>query len=173
MFEPGDHVVHIRHGVGVVMEKRTLTYEGKERIYFCIQLHEARNILMIPVENVDEGELRLALIGTQLIEEVLQNDPNELSDNFRIRQSDIRDVIKSRNPRKLTQALRDLAWLEYRHKLTNTDIQLRESLLTALARELALEPETSVRNAQITILELVKKAMQTHLAKYPDVVSIS
>jgi RNA polymerase-interacting CarD/CdnL/TRCF family regulator len=173
MFEPGDNVVHIRHGVGVVLEKRTLTFEGKDRIYFCIQLHEARNILMIPEENVDEGELRFALIGTQLIEEVLQHAPDELSDNFRIRQSDIRDIIKSRNPRKLTQALRDLAWLELKHKLTNTDIHLRESVLTALARELALKPETSVRHAQVTIIGLVEQAMQVHLANHPELVSVS
>ena len=173
MFELGDNVVHIRHGAGVVLETRTLTYEGKERIYFCIQLYDARHTLMIPVENVDEGELRLALVGTQLIEEVLQNTPTELSDNFRIRQSDIRDVLKSRNPRKLTQALRDLAWLEHRQKLTNTDIHLRDDVLIALARELALNPEMSVRHAQITIMELVQKAIQSHLAKLPDVVTVS
>jgi RNA polymerase-interacting CarD/CdnL/TRCF family regulator len=173
MFEPGDKVVHIRHGAGVVIETRTLVYEGKERIYFCIQLNDARHTLMIPVENVDTEELRPALVGTQLIEEVLETAPLELSDNFRARQSDIRDKLKSRNPRKLTQALRDLVWLEHTHKLTNTDIRLRDSVLTALARELALRPETSIRNAQVTIMDLVNKAVQSHLANRPEIVSAS
>ena len=171
MFEPGDNVVHIRHGAGVVLEMRTLIYEGKKRVYFCIQLYDVRHTLMIPVENMDEEELRLALADTQLIEEVLQHTPSELSDDFRIRHSDIRDILKSRNPRKLTQALRDLAWLEHRHKLTGTDVQLRESVLNALARELALKPETTVSHAQTIIMDLVKKAMQIHLAERPNVIS--
>lgn len=173
MFEPGDKVVHVRHGAGVVLEKRSISYEGKTRDYFCIQMNDARHTLMIPVENVDEDELRPALSGTQLIEEVLQNEPIELSDNYRARQAAIRDKLKSRNPRQLAQALRDLSWLEHTHKLTNTDTRLRDKVIKALARELALRPETSVRNAQSVIVELVEKAMEEHIANNPEAAPIS
>ncbi|MDQ7025688.1 MAG: CarD family transcriptional regulator [Anaerolineae bacterium] len=173
MFELGDKVVHIRHGAGVVIETRTIVFEGKSRDYFCIQLNDARHTLMIPVENVDAEELRPALKGTQLIEEVLQTEPCELSDNYRARQADIRDKLKSRNPRKLAQALRDLAWLEYTHKLTNTDTRLRDKVIKALARELALKPETTVRNAQSAIVEIVEKAMVIHIAKHAETLPAS
>ena len=171
MFEPGDKVVHIRHGAGVVLETRTIVYEGKKRDYFCVQLNEARQILMIPIENMDNEELRPALNGTDLIEEVLQNEPAELSDNYRVRQADIRTKIKSRNPRQLAQALRDLSWLEHTHKLTNTDTQLRDTVLTALSRELALKSEMTVRKAQVALIELVEKAMLLHHTKHPETVA--
>ena len=173
MFEPGDKVVHVRHGAGVVLEMRSIEYEGKKREYFCIQMNDARHTLMIPVENVDEEELRPALSGTQLIEEVLKNEPLELSDNYRARQATIREQLKSRNPRKLAQALRDLAWLEHTHKLTNTDTRLRDKVIKALARELALKPETSVRNAQSVITDLVEAAMEVHIANHPEEVPAS
>lgn len=80
-------------------------------------------------------------------------------------------TLKSSNPRRLTQALRDLAWLEHRHKLTGSDIQLRESVLNALARELALKPRTSVSHAQTIIMDLVEKAMQIHVTERPDGIS--
>ena len=171
MFEPGDKVVHIRHGAGVVLETRTIVYEGKKRDYFCVQLNDARHILMIPIESMDSEELRPALNDTDLIEEVLQNEPKELSDNYRVRQADIRTKIKSRNPRQLAQALRDLSWLEYTHKLTNTDIQLRDMVLTTLSRELALKSEMTVRKAQTALTELVEKAMQFHLAQHPEAIA--
>jgi RNA polymerase-interacting CarD/CdnL/TRCF family regulator len=170
MFEPGDKVVHTRHGAGVVLERRMIIYEGRQREYFCIQMNDARHTLMIPVENMDEEELRPALSDTELIEEVLMREPNELSDNYRTRQSIIREQLKSRNPRKLAQALRDLAWLEHTHKLTNTDTRLRDKVLKALARELALRPNISVRNAQSAILQLVEKAVQKHLEEHPEAV---
>jgi len=170
MFEPGDKVVHTRHGAGVVLETRTIVYEGKQREYFCIQLNDARHTLMIPVENIDSDELRPALTDTELIEEVLFIEPDELSDNYRTRQAHIREKLKSRNPRQLAQALRDLAWLERTHKLTNTDTQLRDKVLKALARELALKPNISVRAAQTAILQLVDKAMDTHMRNNPNAV---
>ena len=171
MFEPGDKVVHARHGAGIVLETRTIVYEGKEREYFCIQMNDARHTLMIPVENIDEDELRPAMTGTELIEEVLRKEPAELSDNYRTRQAAIREQLKSRNPYKLAQALRDLAWLERTHKLTNTDTQLRDKVLKALARELALKPNISVRSAQTTILQLVDEAMKQHISDNPTAVT--
>jgi RNA polymerase-interacting CarD/CdnL/TRCF family regulator len=164
MFKPGDMVVHVRHGAGVVLETRTLVYEGEKREYFCIEMNGDRRTLMIPVENVDDEELRPAITDIEIIEEVFNKEPVELDENYRIRQTEIRQQIKSRNPLKLAQALRDLVYLERTHKLTTTDLRLRDQVMQALARELALQPTLSVANARQNIQALIELAMTDHLS---------
>lgn len=163
MFEPGDKVVHMRHGAGVVIEMRTMTYDGKKREYFCIEMNDDRRTLMIPVENIDEEELRPAITDMSLIEEVFYNEPAELDDNYRTRQADIRQKLKTRSPRKLAQALRDLVWLERTHKLTNTDSRLRDNVIQRLSRELALNPAISVVNARKKLEAMVNSAITEHM----------
>lgn len=171
MFEPGDKVVHQRHGAGTVIEYRTLTFEGKDREYFCIQMNDDRHTLMIPVDSIDEDEIRTAMDDTSVIKEVMYKEPDELSDNYRARQAEIRDKLKTRNPRKLAQALRDLAWLERIHKLTNTDTRLRDRLIKALAREVALIPGYNVTDARKEIQDIMQTAIDQHLANHPESVA--
>lgn len=168
MFEPGDNVVHARHGSGTVIESRTLTYEGRERVYFCIKLNDQRQTLMIPEDTLDADEIRPAMNDTALIEAVMLQEPAELSDNYRARQAIIRDQLRTRNPRKLASALRDLSWLEVTHKLTNTDSRLRDRLVKALARELSLTPGVSLTEARFEIDQITKRAMDHHLETYGD-----
>lgn len=164
IFEVGDKVVHTRHGAGTVKESRTITYNGKTRDYFVIQMNEARHTLMIPYDTVDEDELRLAMEDTVVIEQVMAKQPNKLDDNYRVRQADIKKSLRTRNPRLLAQALRDMSWLEYTHKLTNTDMRLRERLVKALTREMALMPNYTVAKARIVLQDIINQAMQQHAA---------
>jgi len=169
MFEPGDKVVHTRHGAGIVLETKTLVFDGEERIYFCVQMNDDRRTLMIPMENVDEDELRPAITDMSVIEDVLFNEPADLPDNHRTRQSDIRTKLKTRNPRKLAQALRDLIYLERTHRLTNTDAKLRDKVMQALTRELALRPSITVATARQNLQKLVDRAMHEHIDEEEEV----
>lgn len=166
MFKVGDMVVHQRHGAGTVIETRVLTYEGVEREYFCIEMNGDKRILMIPVENIDSSELRPAMTDIDSIEAVFNSPPTELDENYRIRQTLIRQKLKSRNPTKLAQALRDLVYLERTHKLTGTDIRLRDQVMQALARELALKPSLTVAVARKCLQDLIERAMNRHLANF-------
>jgi len=165
MFEPGDKIVHTRHGAGTVIEERAITFEGQERQYFCIRLNDGNQTVMIPVENVDEEELRPAIDDFSVIEEVMNSLPNELDDNYRTRQAGIKAKLRTRNPRKLAQALRDLCWLEYTHKLTTTDSRLRDRLIKALARELSLKPRITLLAARNRLQRIIEQAMHRHLER--------
>lgn len=162
MFEVGDKVVHTRHGAGVVKESRTITYNGKTRDYFVIQMNEARHTLMIPYDSIDEDELRLAMDDTSIIEKVMAKQPGELDDNYRVRQAKINKLLRTRSPRLLAEALRDMSWLEYTHKLTNTDMRLREQLVRALTREMALMPNYTLPQARTELQQIIANAMQRH-----------
>lgn len=169
MFKPGDMVVHVRHGAGTVIEKRVLTYDGEEREYFCIEMNGDRRTLMIPVENMDSDELRPAMTDIDSIATVFNKAPEELDENYRTRQNDIRLKIKSRNPFQLAQALRDLVYLERTQKLTTTDLRLRDQVMQALAKELALKPSLTVAKARQQLQELIEHAMVEHLANFDEI----
>lgn len=162
MFNPGDKVVHTRHGAGTVIETRTMVYDGKKREYFCIKMNDDRRTLMIPIESIDEEEIRPAMVDLSLVEKILHEPPNELADNYRTRQARIREKLRSRNPQQLATALRDLCWQERIHKLTNTDTRLRDQLIKALAREIALKPSISVAQARSRIQHMIEDAMKQH-----------
>ncbi|MCA9913570.1 MAG: hypothetical protein KC496_09490 [Anaerolineae bacterium] len=148
MFSPGDHIVHLRHGAGIVQGFKHFLLDGKEREYLCIRIERDDTDLMIPTDSLDEEEIRPALTDTGMIEHVMMQKPEELDENYRARQATIRQMLRTRNPRRLAQALRDLTWHEYREHLTNTDKQLRDEVLQSLADEMALLPKLTLAKAK-------------------------
>jgi RNA polymerase-interacting CarD/CdnL/TRCF family regulator len=148
MFSPGDHIVHQRHGAGVVQGFKNFCLDGVDREYLCIRIERDDYDLMVPIDTLDEEEIRPALTDTSIIEKVMLQNPEELDENYRARQATIRKMLRTRNPRRLAAALRDLTWHEYREHLTNTDKQLRNELLQALADEMALLPRLTLAKAK-------------------------
>lgn len=161
-FQPGDHVVHVRHGSGTVIESRIIEQENTAREYFVIELNNERGLLMIPMENVNEADLRHALQGLEIIEKVLADEPETLADDHRARQNKIKTMLKTRNPSELATVVRDLTWREQTAGLTYTDSQLKESAQRLLAQELALHPNYEFETARAAIAELVERVVRRY-----------
>jgi RNA polymerase-interacting CarD/CdnL/TRCF family regulator len=168
MFKVGDKIVHQRHGAGTVIEPRTIDHDGQTREYFCIELSGDRGLLMVPRENVNEDEMRPALTDTDVIAAVLQKPPQELGNDHRVRQNTIRAKIKTRDPRQLAQALRDLCWREHTDKLTYTDSQLKDQVQRLLTQELALNPSLTPDAVRNRLNQMVKAAIAQHAEQHTD-----
>ncbi len=168
MFKVGDMIVHQRHGAGTIIEPRVIEHDGQAREYFCIELSGDRGLLMVPRENVNEDEIRPALTDTELIADVLQNPPQELGNDHRVRQNTIRAKIKTRDPRQLAQALRDLCWREHTDKLTYTDSQLKDQVQRLLTQELALNPAVTPDAVRTRLNQLIKTAIASHADQHKD-----
>lgn len=162
MFKPGDTIVHARHGTGTVEEHRKITRNDITREYLCIKLTANNSLIMIPLDSLDEDEIRPAMVDLDLIADVLTKPPQPLDNDHRERQSIIRDMLKSRDPRQLTRALRDLCWREYESKLTFTDSQLRDKAYHLLAQELALSSASYATEARQRIESLITQAIERH-----------
>lgn len=160
MFDVGDCIVHPRYGAGTVIESRLIERKGEHRRYFCIELTNDRGTVMIPSEKVEEIGLRPIMVTETLIREVMSRQPVELSDNHRSRQADLEAKLKSRKPRLLLQALRDLDWRERTARLTNTDRKLKSSVQKRLIQEFALQ---AGEQARTRIQEIILQAMDQHL----------
>lgn len=163
MYTEGDRIVHPRYGAGVIQGETTLTFLGKTRKYHILQLIGDRGEVMIPFAEAGDMDIRLAIKNMDTIEEVFANEPNILSDNYRTRQAKIDKKIKTRDPVKLAQALRDLAWREYVHKLTGVEQKMKTKLIKMLSREMAVvRPNMTIPNATNRLQQMLHEMIQYH-----------
>ncbi len=167
MVEVGDKVVHLRYGAGTVTGRQVLRRQGKRRPHFCIVLADETGTLLIPEDAIENAELRQAMQDTQLIENIMEDPPDELHDNHRTRQGFIEKKLNSGKPAHIVQVLRDLSWRERTGKLTGTDRRLRKSALERLVGEIALGASRNAEDIQSCIDGIVDDAMQRHLPDNP------
>jgi CarD family transcriptional regulator len=140
MFRKGSQVAHPTHGAGVVVDVREITVAGSVRRYYHIDLANGNGMLMLPVEQAEEAGLR-PVADPDLILDVLADDPQELSDNYRTRQTRAASKIKSGDVKKVAEALRDLAWRGRTGGLSSGDASLKSKAQKLLASELAVQQE--------------------------------
>lgn len=170
MFRIGDSIVHLRHGAGVITETRQIEREGQKRTYVCIELTGNQGMLMVPQEKFDNGEVRPAMTDMRFIADVMKEPPQPLLDDHRARQNQIKEMVRSHDPRQLTEALRDLYWREATDKLTFTDTQLRDKLLRQLAQEISLQPDTTYEDIRRELQDMMAEIIQMHMTAQQAIV---
>jgi CarD family transcriptional regulator len=164
LFNVGDSVVHPKHGTGVVTERRTIQYSDHQQSYFCIELTEGRGSVMIPVERVEQVGLREPIRDLTLIRQVLDSTPETLLDDPRIRQAGLEALTSSGSIERVATALRDLCWRETVSHLSPTDKKLKESAISKIVQELALNPLMVITTVRMNIEQIIQETMQAHLA---------
>lgn len=163
MYSEGDRIIHPRYGAGVVTGRKSLNFKGEERKYHVVELIGGRGEVMIPIKLAEDMDIRMAIKNLDTIEEVFQNEPNILSDNYRTRQAKINEKIGTRDPRALAQALRDLAWREHVHKLTGVEQKMKTKLIKMLSREMAvIRPNMTIKTATSRLSRMVFDMIEYH-----------
>lgn len=163
MFETGDTIVHTRYGAGTVVGEKKITLDGETRHYICIELTGDRGTLMVQPDEVKPEEVRQTLNSMDIICEVFNMTPEELSDQHRSRQPKLQAKIRSNDPKKIAQALRDLVWRDLTNSLTETDRRIMDSARRKLLQELKISPQ--IESATHKLDNVIDEAMQRHLAK--------
>ncbi|MBN1963658.1 MAG: hypothetical protein JW910_03360 [Anaerolineae bacterium] len=161
-FHPNDRIVHPRHGAGTLTGIRTVERDGETCRYYCIKLVDDQSTVMIPDDYINDAGLRLALTDTDMINTVMSNDPQQLSDDYRSRQAQVRDLIQSGEPRQIICALRDLCWYEVNNRLNTTDTRLKLQAQKLIASELAVKAALDFDTALERLERIVKLAMKAH-----------
>jgi RNA polymerase-interacting CarD/CdnL/TRCF family regulator len=163
VFKVGETVVHPKFGAGVVVELRKITYQERERSYFCIELVENRGTLMLPMEAVEEAGLRVPMPDMSLIEEVFDYAPETLNNDIHVRQAAIEAKLSSGSLVQVIQVLRDLSWRDQTIKLSYTDHKFKEQALSKLIEELMFNSTLKVSEIKSMIEQLVAAALHRHL----------
>lgn len=172
-FDPGETVVHARYGVGEFVGERQITRDGETVHYACITLADDRGTLLIPYDQLQATELRPAVDGPAVIREILESEPEALSDHHRSRQNAVEKLMSTGKPRKIAAVLRDLTWRERRDRLTMTDTRLKTKALRMLVEELSMSLKKTVNETRNIINGLLDRAMDHHEADLDEAVAAS
>jgi CarD family transcriptional regulator len=156
----GDKVVHPHHGPGRITSIAHKEFlDGKKRYYVInIPVHDLT--VYVPRRNADEVGIRPAVKRRKLTEvlETLQNEPHELPDDYKERQEQVEEKLRTGLVLKLAEVVRDLTWHRHRAHLTKRDTDLLEQGRERLAAEMALVMSTEISDASETIDGTLKVA---------------
>lgn len=139
-FSVGDKVVHPDHGPGLIssVEDRDLL-DGPKR-YYAIDIPGHRLTVHMPVSRTDQVGLRPATSLASLpgLLSLLGTKPRILPANYKERQEEIWEKLKTGGVTQLAGVVRDLSWHKVRAHLTKRDTDYLRQGRDLLAAEMAL-----------------------------------
>jgi len=138
MFRQGEMVVHPSHGAGVVKEILSSAGPDGSSDYYVVELFANRLTVMVPVANADALGLRAAdaaMVDRALT--VLSEQPNHLPSEFKARQKELTEKLRSGDTRLIAEVCRDLTYRSKGGQLTSTDARLLEQARNFVATEMA------------------------------------
>ncbi|MDH7486743.1 MAG: CarD family transcriptional regulator [Anaerolineae bacterium] len=160
-FSVGDKVMYPHRGAGIItgIEHGELV-DGFEH-YYVIEIESQRLTLRVPMRMVEELGVRRVMPATSLDEvwATLSRRPRPLADDFKERQEHIRAKLRSGDPVKVAQAVRDLSWREQQSYLTKADAELLAQGLELLIAEIAAVMDKDIGEVE----SMVNSALSRHV----------
>ena len=148
MFNVGDKVIHPAYGAGKIRGINEKHVSDQACTYYIIELLNQSGTLMVPVSRASELGLRLPVEKPDHVLTVLTSEPVSLSNDHRERQELIGIDIRSGDVKKISEAVRDLAYRDRELRLTEADIKLYRRAQDFLAGELALSQDVDMETAR-------------------------
>jgi CarD family transcriptional regulator len=158
-FEIGERVVHPQHGVGDIVKLEDREFErGKINRYYEISIPGGSTI-WVPVDLSDSGLRRLAhksdLAGCR---EILKSSPSPLTEDGRVRQSELVARLKRGTIATQCEVVRDVSAFVAHKPAYGTISTFLEAMVRVLCQEWALVEEITVAEAAMQINLLLEKA---------------
>jgi len=158
-YQVGDKVVHPVYGAGIITGITQKSIAGDLRRYYVIDPMTYDMQIMVPVDNVKDVGLRdvLKRSGIARVLRVLRSTPDELMNNHKERQELATEKLRSANPIKIAEVMRNLSWLERRKgHLGAKDTRLLDRARNLLAGELAVAESIEIADALARIETALK-----------------
>jgi CarD family transcriptional regulator len=160
-FAVGDKVVHPRHGPGQItrIERKELLDGTKQ--YYTIEIPEQGLTLYVPTRKMKEVGVRPAMSQAMLsrVMDRLQSRPGQLPPDYRVRQEEVWEKLRSARSMAIAEVVRDLTWLRQADHLTKRDADYLKQGRELLAAEMALALDTEVSEAMDRIDAALASAM--------------
>jgi CarD family transcriptional regulator len=160
--EIGDQVFHPIHGVGKVVAVKALALDGeKSRWYYEVAL--ANSTIWVLIEPLGIGRLRRITPRDELARyrALLKSEPTSLNKNFRLRQVDLTDRMKSGSFQAICEIVRDLRARQLSKPLTDYESTLLKKTHDMLVQEWAATTRTTQREAAKTVEELLTEGQRS------------
>jgi RNA polymerase-interacting CarD/CdnL/TRCF family regulator len=158
MFEVGDTVVHPQHGVGQVVKLEDREFElGATSRYYEISMGRDSTV-WVPVD-LQDSTLRPLASKRDLnrCREILKATPRPLTEDGRIRQSELAARLRQRTLAVHCEIVRDLSAFVSHKPAYGTITSFLEALRRVLCQEWAMVQEISIVEAAAQINVLLDK----------------
>jgi RNA polymerase-interacting CarD/CdnL/TRCF family regulator len=155
MFEIGDTVVHPQHGVGQVVRMEDREFErGDTRRYYEISISSGTVWVQVDLPN---SGLRSLAHKSELAHcrEVLQAHPLPLTEDGRVRQSELVARLKQGTLAVQCEVVRDLSAFVAHKPAYGTITAFLEGMLRVLCQEWAMVQEITMSEAMLEISSLL------------------
>lgn len=160
-FSVGDKIVHPHHGPGWITgaERRELL-DGR-KLYYEIEIPVQQLSVYLPRETMEDLGVRPAMSRARLPRVLarLKAEPRSLPEDFKERQEEVWEQLRTGRAMQLAEVVRDLTWHEKRDHLTKKDAEYLTQAKTRLAAEIALVSGTEVSDMEKTIEDTVTVAI--------------
>jgi RNA polymerase-interacting CarD/CdnL/TRCF family regulator len=158
MFDIGETVVHPQYGVGDIVKLEDREFErGEVHRYYEISIPGGSTV-WVPVDMSNSGLRRLARKGDLAqCREILMSRPASLTDDGRIRQSELVTRLKQGTIAVQCEVVRDLSAFVSHKPAYGTITGFLEAMLNVLCQEWAVVEEISASEAAAQINLLLEK----------------
>ncbi|MDX1616130.1 MAG: CarD family transcriptional regulator [Candidatus Promineifilaceae bacterium] len=158
VFETGDWIVHLHHGVGQIQSRSVKRIGDHESEYFRIEMRDST--LWVPVDKMDEDTFRPIADEEEFNEalEVLQESPYRMASNFNKRKSRIRKLESKHSFVALARIVRDLWARQKRKSLSNTEETALRRTTKRLLSEWAICTGEQVEEAEHKLYSLLRES---------------
>jgi len=157
VYSIGDKVVHPAHGAGIVKKVVRRTIAGEPRQYYLIEPLAYDMEIMVAVDKVKLIGLRVAAKRSEMRKTLrtLRGLPEQVSSNYKERQQQICEKLRSAELRQVAEAARDLAAFkrEKQGRMGVTDNRLLKQSRETIAGELAIVEDMTFEDALAQIDE--------------------
>lgn len=150
--EIGAAIFHRTRGVGKVVDVEVREWQGENTRYLVVEMVTNGQTMRIPETS---PYVRRVLSDTGIIFRTLHREAQGLPKNYRSRQAEIRDAVKSGEPEKVAAAVRDLrSYAESEQgSWTRGGKRLYERALGMLAAEVAVSQNCDMGRARTQVTE--------------------
>ena len=161
-FSVGDKVLYANRGAGTIIgvEHEELV-DGFED-YYVIEIRSQRLTLRIPMRMMEELGVRQVMRRDELpiVWDTLSGTPQSLPDDFKERQEQIKQKLRTGRLLDIVESVRDLSWRELQAYLTKADAKL-----LAQSRELLVDEVSLVLDKESVEAEhMLDEALAVHAA---------
>jgi CarD family transcriptional regulator len=159
-FSVGDKILYPNRGAGTIVGREHEELVDGFEDYYVIEIRSQRLILRVPMRMMKELGIRRAVSRRKVprIWEALRSEPQQLPDDFKERQEQIRERLRTGDFMEIAAAVRDLSFRELQAYLTKADTKLLGQGRELLVDEVALVLDRENAEAE----QLLDKALSVH-----------
>ena len=138
MFSIGDKVVYPMHGAGTIQNIEEKEVLGETRAYYILRIPYGNLQVMVPVKGSDAAGLRPIVSEEEVsgVLDVLAAESTPMDENWNRRYRENMDKLRSGDPAKVAEVIRNLMRVERAKRLSTGEKKLLANARQILASEI-------------------------------------